>query len=114
MIKGEVIKRERFKRGLSQEQLGNLIHVSKVSICGYEKGTKTPTLENLKNLLDVLNLKIEDIFDQEYTVVRDNEIPYGVKFSKEEAELIKALRKNPDLYNTLCQNIDKLDQFKIK
>ena len=58
MLNGDVIKRERCKRGLSQEQLGQMIHVSKVSICGYEKGTKTPTLENLLNLLDTLNLKI--------------------------------------------------------
>ena len=50
MINGNVIKRERCKRGLSQEQLGEMIHVSKVSICGYEKGTKTPTLENLLKL----------------------------------------------------------------
>ena len=44
-----------------------MIHVSKVSICGYEKGTKTPTLENLLNLLAVLDLKVEDIFEEKYT-----------------------------------------------
>ena len=101
MIKGEVIKRERHKRGLSQKQLGDLIHVSKVSICGYEKGTKTPTLDNLQNLLDVLELKIEDIVDQNYTMVRENEVSYGTEFSKEEIQLIKALRKTPSLYLSL-------------
>lgn len=114
MIRGDIIKKERCKRGLSQEQLGEMIHVSKVSICGYEKGTKTPTLENLLNLLDVLNLKVEDIFEPRYTMIRESEVPYGSKFSEEEQKLIKELRKQPDLYMTLCQNVDKLDQIKLK
>lgn len=114
MIRGSVIKRERCKRGLSQEQLGEMIHVSKVSICGYEKGTKKPTLENLINLLEVLDLKVEDVFDEKYTMIRENEIPYGSKFSETDQELIEALRKCPDLYISLCQNIDKLDEIKLK
>lgn len=114
MLNGDVIRRERFKRGLSQEQLGQMIHVSKVSICGYEKGTKTPTLENLVNLLEVLNLKIEDVFEQKYTMIRDNEVPYGMKISNDEFELIKGLRKYPDVYKYLCNNIDKLDKIELK
>lgn len=114
MINGEVIKRERCKRGLSQEQLGKMIHVSKVTICGYEKGTKTPTLENLLNLLNVLSLKVEDVFEQKYTMISENNIAYGSEFSEVELELIRKLRKTPDLYVTLCQNIDKLDQIKLK
>jgi len=114
MINGNVIKRERCKRGLSQEQLGEMIHVSKVSICGYEKGTKTPTLENLLKLLDVLELKVEDVFENKYIMIKENEVEYGSEFSEVELELIRALRKTPDLYVTLCQNIDKLDQIKLK
>lgn len=114
MINGNVIKRERCKRGLSQEQLGEMIHVSKVSICGYEKGTKTPTLENLLNLLDVLELKVEDVFEEKYTMISESEVKYGSEFSEVELELIRALRKKPELYVTLCQNIDKLDQIKLK
>lgn len=114
MINGEVIKRERCRRGLSQEQLGKMVHVSKVSICGYEKGAKTPTLENLLSLLDVLNLKVEEVFEQKYTMVSEDNVTYGSEFSEIELELIKKLRKTPDLYVTLCQNIDKLDQIKLK
>lgn len=114
MINGEVIKRERCKRGLSQEQLGQMIHVSKVSICGYEKGTKTPTLENLKNLLNVLHLKVEDVFEKKYTMIEEKNISYGSEFSEDELKLIKELRKYPKLYTLLCQNIDNLDQIKLK
>lgn len=114
MIRGDVIKRERCKRGLSQEQLGELVHVSKVSICGYEKGTKTPTLENLLTLLDVLHLTVEDVFEQKYIMIKENEVLYGSEFSETELELIKALRKQPELYITLCQNIDNLEKIKLK
>lgn len=114
MIKGSVIRKERCRRGLSQEELGKLIHVSKVSICGYEKGTKSPTLENLSKLLDVLELKVEDIFEEHYTMISENEVKYGTEFSDTELNLIRALRKTPDLYVTLCQNIDNLDQIKLK
>jgi len=47
MLIGERIRKARLEKGLSQEELGKIIDVSKVSICGYEKGTRTPTLENL-------------------------------------------------------------------
>lgn len=114
MLNGDVIKRERCKRGLSQEQLGQMIHVSKVSICGYEKGTKTPTLENLLNLLDTLNLKIEDVFNQKYTMIKDNEVPYGMKVSNDELDLIKELRKHPEVYKFLCDNINNLDKIELK
>ena len=114
MIRGDVIKKERCKRGLSQQQLGEMIHVSKVSICGYEKGTKIPTLENLLNLLDVLNLKVEDVFESKYIMIGEREVPYGMKYSQIELELIEKLRKHPDLYTLLCQNVDNLDQIKLK
>ena len=114
MIRGDVIKKERCKRGLSQEQLGEMINVSKVSICGYEKGTKKPTLDNLSKLLDVLDLKIEDVFEDKYIMVRENEVKYGSEFSEIEVKLIKALRTQPELYTLLCQNVNKLDQIKLK
>ena len=51
MINNERLKLERIRRGLSQEELGKMLHVSKVSICGYEKGTKNPTLDNFEKFL---------------------------------------------------------------
>ena len=50
MIIGKRLKEARIKKGMSQEELGNILGVSKVSICGYEKGTRTPTMENFLDL----------------------------------------------------------------
>ena len=51
MIIGERLKEARLKKGLTQSQLGELLEVSKVSICGYEKGTRTPTMEKFLALI---------------------------------------------------------------
>ena len=46
---GKRLKELRMKRGFSQQELGTAIGVTKVSICGYENGTRLPTLDNLVN-----------------------------------------------------------------
>ena len=65
MIVGSRIKEERIKRGLSQQALGDLLEVSKVSICGYETGTRTPTMETFLELVKVLDV------DPNYLLGRD-------------------------------------------
>ena len=56
MVIGSRIKEERLKRGLSQQQLGDLLDVTKVSVCGYENGTRTPTMETFMKLIEVLDM----------------------------------------------------------
>lgn len=114
MMNNERLKQERIRRGLSQEELGKLIHVSKVAICGYEKGVKNPTLENFESLLKILNLEPNDLLSTGHSIVREEIIPYGNKFTTIEEKLIIELRKHQELYNTLCKNIDKLDKIEIK
>lgn len=114
MINNQRLKQERIRRGLSQEELGKLIHVSKVAICGYEKGTKNPTLENFENLLGILGLQPNDLLTHNINIIKEDTIPYGELITKTEQKLIIELRKQTRLYNTLCQNIDKLDKIEIK
>ena len=45
MLIGKRVKEARLKKGLSQQQVADALGVSKVSVCGYEKGTRTPSLE---------------------------------------------------------------------
>ena len=44
MLVGQRIKELRIEKGISQQELGDLIGVTKVSICGYENGTIIPSL----------------------------------------------------------------------
>ena len=68
MIIGSRIKEARLKKKMSQEQLGAILGVSKVSVCGYEKGTRTPTMENFLQLIEILDL------EPDYVLGRDNEV----------------------------------------
>ena len=44
MINGKIIKKLREDQKISQQELGDIIGVSKVSVSGYENGNRTPVL----------------------------------------------------------------------
>ena len=97
MIIGERIKQARKNKGYSQEQLGKLLGVSKVSICGYEKGMRTPTMETFIDLINYLDLSPDYILGRDINVV------------------LKELKKHRELYNKICSNpkafIDKINKL---
>lgn len=107
MIIGERLKRERLNKGLSQEELGKLINVSKVAICGYENGTKNPTMQNFIKLIDVLNIDSNYLLGRETTIVSDNEDEYVVKMSNEDIQIISELKKYPVLYNKFYEDLKR-------
>jgi transcriptional regulator with XRE-family HTH domain len=53
------LKQLRSLKKFTQEQLGKKINVSKVSISGYENGTRTPDLGTLIKISNVLNVSID-------------------------------------------------------
>ena len=53
MLIGKRIKDMRLEKGMSQQELGDMIGVTKVSVCGYENGTRTPSLETFCILADI-------------------------------------------------------------
>jgi len=61
MINGNVIKRERCKRGLSQEQLGEKIGVTNKTVSRWETGNYMPPIESLKLLSDLYQISINEI-----------------------------------------------------
>lgn len=103
MLIGSRIKEARKQKGLSQQELGDLLDVSKVSICGYELGTRTPTLENFVDLLRILDITPEYALGQDIQVVSDQEEAYQVRLAKEDITIIEELKKHRELYNRLCQ-----------
>lgn len=104
MIIGKRIKEARIKKNLSQEQLGNMLGVSKVSICGYEKGTRTPTMENFLDLIKILELEPDYVLGRDKLVVSDSNREYKVVMADEDIQIIKELKNNRELYNKLCSD----------
>ena len=55
------LKELRIKKGLSQEQLAKQLNISSVGICQYELGKRSPNVEMLKKLAQVLDCTIDDL-----------------------------------------------------
>ena len=104
MVIGERIKKERKRKGLSQQQLGDLLGISKVSICRYEKGTRTPTMETFLDLIRILDVTPDYILGRDVLVVAEGEEPYKISMAKTDIEIIKEFKNHHELYNKLSAN----------
>ncbi len=104
MLRSDRLKELRVENGYTQEELGKMINVTKVSICGYEKGNRTPNLETLFDLIRVLKTDINFLIGSDIDVVSDNEEVYYNKISKEELEFLLEIRKNKELYSNMVND----------
>lgn len=104
MIIGERLKQARKAKKISQEELGNMLGVSKVSICGYEKGTRTPTMKNFLDLIEILNLDAKYVLGQDNIVVNDQNEDYQVFMANDDLEMLQEIKKHRELYNKLCSD----------
>lgn len=99
-INGQLIKQKRQELNLSQDSLAKKIGVSKVTICWYENGERTPSLENFLKLADILNVSLDQLVGREVSVVGEKD-EYKVYLPKKDLEIISSIKEYPKLYNTL-------------
>lgn len=104
---GKRIKELRMMQGLSQQELGESIGVTKVSICGYETGTRIPNLEKLVKLADKLETTTDYLLGREVTVVNEENKSCVGTVSYEDVLFILELRHYPNLYNKLLKNVKR-------
>ncbi len=104
MLIGKRLKTARKEKKLSQEELGKLVGVTKVSICGYENGTRNPTIDTFLALIDVLEIEPMYALGIETEIVADKDQKYKVRMSNDDIQIIKELKKHRELYNELCNN----------
>ena len=104
MIVGSKIKNKRMQLGLSQEELGEKLGVTKVSVCGYEKGTRTPNLKNFVDLLDILDLTPNELLGREVKTVCETDGTYTAFVSKADLQILKELKIHSNLYNKIAED----------
>ena len=104
MLIGKRIKDMRIERGLSQQELGELLGVTKVSVCGYENGTRTPSLETFKLLAEVFNTTTDYLLGREIVIRSTDGKDYLGNISKDDIEIIKELKDNPKLYERITKD----------
>lgn len=104
MLLGKRIKELRKLNHLTQTELGKLVNVTKVSICCYENGTRTPTLDTLIDLSNIFKVSINELIGYDKYVVSDTDVNYSIRMSNEEIDFIKELRRNNNLYDKVVKD----------
>ena len=108
------LKKLRLEQGLTQKQLGEMVNVTKVSICGYEKGERVPSLDTLIDLANALKVDLNTLVGFDSYVVSDNDVDYGLNVSKEELKVLRELRQYKNLYEDLMESPKRTIQSIIK
>lgn len=99
----KILRQLRKEAGYSQEQLGKMLNVTKVTISNYETGSRMASVETLIDIANLFKVDLDYLIGTDSYVISDDEEQYGVRMAKEEIELVKELRKHTDLYNSLLE-----------
>lgn len=62
---GEILKKERIARNLTQKQLANAIHISQQAISFYENNINEPSISVCEKLADYYGISIDDLVGHE-------------------------------------------------
>ena len=114
MLIGKRIKDMRLEKGMSQQELGDMIGVTKVSICGYENGTRTPSLETFCILADIFETTTDFLLGREVPIVNEETGKYVASVSKDDIEIINEIRHYPNLYAKLIKDVKRYVSLIVK
>lgn len=104
MFIGNRLKELRLNKNLTQEELGKLVNVTKVSICCYEKGIRTPSVDTLEDLSNLFSVRTDYFLGKDIPVIMEDTSEYSYYISKEELEFIKELKHHTELYNLILED----------
>ena len=108
------IKQLRQKSNLTQKQLGELVNVTKVSICCYEKGTRIPSVETLIDLSRIFKVSIDYLLGNDIFVVAESNEKYPVTMTKEEVIFIKEIKNYTVLHKKVMENPKRFTELIYK
>lgn len=91
MILGKKILELRKKSGLSQEQLGDMVNVTRQTISNWELGETAPNPEQLKLLSKALNISIDELLDNDIQNVVVEKVSNTEKLSGLVLKILKFL-----------------------
>jgi len=99
MVIGYRVKQLRRTNGMSQQDLGNLLGVSKVSVSGYENGTRVPSMSILVKMVDIFKVSADYILGRELNVVCEGNENNNISLSSNDINIIKEIKAFPSIYN---------------
>ncbi len=107
MFLGYRLRELRRSRSWSQTDLGNKLGVSKVSVSGYEKGTRVPSMDILLMIIKLFDVSADYMLGRDLNLVMEEDENEPFSISNKDVEIIKEIKKNPKLYNTIAVNPNK-------
>ena len=109
MILGYRLRELRKENRMSQEDLGKLLGVTKVSISGYENGTRVPSLDVLQGILDVFGVSADFLLGRELNVVCEDDSAVRMALSTSDIEIINLELVMADL-ETVEKRIQRVEK----
>ncbi len=90
---GQRLKEIRKNKKITQERLAELIGIDTSSISHIENGKYYPTAENLDKILEILDIKPNELFSFESYASHENLLNEMYESMKQNAELTKLMYK---------------------
>ena len=104
MILGYRIKSLRRDKCMSQNDLGKLLGVSKVSVSGYENGSRVPSMGVFMQILNVFNVSADYMLGRELNVVCESDESMKLLMAANDIDIIREIRAKPELYNQIAKD----------
>ena len=101
MTFGENLKLLRYEKGLTQDDIGYLLNVTKSCISCYEKGIRQPSLDILIQLASYFRVSVDFLIGME-----SYDSNTKVRLTRKDIELINALKNNPVIYKEIVKNVN--------
>lgn len=114
MFIGSRLKELRTNRKMTQKALGELLNVTKVSICCYEKGTRTPSLDTLDDLSNIFSVRTDYFLGKDIPMVMEGTTEYAYYITDKELKFLKELKRNKELYNLILEDPKRTVELIVK
>ena len=106
-FRGDRLRKLRLDKGLTQENLSEMVGLTKPAICFYENGKRNPSIENIIDFMQIFNVTADYLIGAELiieTISNEDDKPERFAITKEEIEVINELRKDKMIYNIIFED----------
>ena len=114
MLIGSRIRDLRKDKGLSQEKLGKLVNVTKVSISCYENQTRSPDLETFELLVNALETTPDFLLGRDRLVISNGDEKYRIYLPKVDVDIINEMIKKDNLIKFLRKDPKRSIEYLAK